>query len=66
MSSEMFARAIELFFTTKIVRGGSGLGLAVLERVVREVGGQLSFESELGCGIMVTIDLSVRGGDARG
>ncbi len=66
MSPETLARATEPLFTTKTARGGSGLGLAVSERVVREAGGQLSLESELGRGTTVTIDLPVRGGDARG
>lgn len=66
MSPETLARATEPLFSTKAARGGSGLGLAVSERVVREAGGQLSLESELGRGTTVTIDLPVRGGDARG
>lgn len=66
MSPETLARATEPLFTTKTARGGTGLGLAVSERVVREAGGQLSLESELGRGTTVTIDLPVRGGDARG
>jgi signal transduction histidine kinase len=66
MSAETLARASEPLFTTKAERGGTGLGLAVCERVVREAGGQLSLESELGRGTRVTIDLPVRGGEPRG
>lgn len=66
MSPETLAHAREPLFTTKTERGGTGLGLAVCERVVREAGGQLSLQSELGRGTTVTIDLPVRGGEPRG
>jgi signal transduction histidine kinase len=66
MSPQTRARAMDPLFTTKAERGGTGLGLAVCERVVREAGGKLSLESELGRGTTVMIDLPVRGDDACG
>ncbi|MFO0734901.1 MAG: ATP-binding protein [Labilithrix sp.] len=38
------------FFTTKAAGGGTGLGLAVTQRLVTELGGEISFTSERGVG----------------
>jgi PAS domain S-box-containing protein len=43
------------FFTTKRAEGGSGLGLAVSERIVQEHGGELTFDSEPGRGTVATL-----------
>jgi signal transduction histidine kinase len=43
------------FFTTKRAEGGSGLGLAVSERIVQEHGGELTFDSEAGRGTVATL-----------
>ncbi len=48
MSREEQSRAFEVFFSRK--SHGTGLGLAVVERVVREVGGRVELESEPGRG----------------
>ena len=45
----------EPFFTTKRAAGGSGLGLAVSERIAQEHDGQLAFESEPGAGTTATL-----------
>lgn len=50
------------FFTTKRAEGGTGLGLAVSERIVQEHGGELTFESAPGRGTVAT--LFVPGPDA--
>ena len=47
------------FFTTKRATGGSGLGLAVSDRIVREHGGELTFESELGRGTKATLSIPI-------
>ena len=49
------ARLFKPFFTTK--EKGNGLGLMVVERVIREHGGRLSFESKVGKGTKFTIAL---------
>ncbi len=45
------------FFTTKRAEGGSGLGLAVSERIVQEHGGELTFDSAPGRGTVATLSL---------
>ena len=59
MSEETLARAIEPFFTTKDVGRGSGLGLSMVYGFVRQSGGSLRFDSELGYGTRVDLFLPV-------
>ncbi|MCP5066310.1 MAG: GHKL domain-containing protein, partial [bacterium] len=58
------ARLFEPFFTTKGAGQGSGLGLAMCQRIVRDHGGQIEFTSEPGEGTLVRVTLPVetRGG----
>jgi nitrogen fixation/metabolism regulation signal transduction histidine kinase len=55
MSAENLSRAFEPYFTTK--PSGSGLGLLIVRRIVREHGGELSIESSQGRGLTLTIRL---------
>ena len=57
------AQLFKPFFTTK--EKGNGLGLMVVERVVREHGGRLSFESKVGEGTKFTIALPRMGARIR-
>ena len=47
------------FFTTKRATGGSGLGLAVSDRIAQEHGGELTFESEPGVGTTATLSIPI-------
>lgn len=55
ISAEQLGRVFEPYFTTK--KSGSGLGLLIVHRIVREHGGEIEFESEEGDGTTVTIYL---------
>lgn len=55
ISAENLGRVFEPYFTTKT--GGSGLGLLIVRRIVREHGGELAIESSQGKGLTLTIRL---------
>ena len=56
---ETLARAFEIFFSTK--PGGTGIGLALCQRIVDEHGGTVTLESEPGDGTVVTVTLPAVG-----
>jgi signal transduction histidine kinase len=55
MSAESLSRVFEPYFTTK--SAGSGLGLLIVRRIVREHGGELAIESNEGKGLTLIIRL---------
>src|SRR5439155_19607561 len=55
MSAEDLSRVFEPYFTTKPL--GTGLGLLIVRRIVRQHGGELSIESSEGNGLTLTIRL---------
>jgi len=55
MSAESLSRVFEPYFTTK--SSGSGLGLLIVRRIVREHGGEMAIESNEGKGLILTIRL---------
>ena len=57
ISAENLGRVFEPYFTTKA--GGSGLGLLIVRRIVREHGGELALESKEGEGLTLTIRLPI-------
>ena len=55
ISAENLSRVFEPYFTTKVA--GSGLGLLIVRRIVREHGGELAIESSEGKGLTLTLRL---------
>lgn len=55
ISAENLSRIFEPYFTTKT--SGTGLGLLIVRRIVREHGGEMSIESSEGKGLTLTIRL---------
>ena len=55
MSTENLSRVFEAYFTTK--PSGTGLGLLIVRRIVREHGGELSIETTQGKGLTLRIRL---------
>src|SRR6202011_3241387 len=55
ISAENLSRVFEPYFTTK--SSGTGLGLLIVRRIVREHGGEMSIESSEGKGLTLTIRL---------
>jgi two-component system NtrC family sensor kinase len=61
MSAEQLRRAFEPFYTTKAPGRGTGLGLVIVDHIVRAHGGQLLAESEPGRGTVVRVTLPLEG-----
>ncbi len=57
MSEETMSRVFEPFFTTKEAGKGTGLGLSMVYGFVKQSGGHLRLESEIGRGTVVTLYL---------
>jgi signal transduction histidine kinase len=53
ISADQLAQIFETLYSTK--RGGTGLGLAVAERIARAHGGEIRVESEVGVGTTMTV-----------
>ena len=59
IASEHIDQVFKPFFSTKSAGEGSGLGLALVERVIRENGGSISVESQESKGAIFEIVLPV-------
>lgn len=57
MTDEVLRRCFEMFFTTKPRGLGTGLGLALVRKVVSRAGGRVSVESAVGSGTTIILHL---------
>ena len=59
MSSDIMAKAMDPFFTTKIEGEGTGLGLSQVYSAIQNVGGDVEIDSQMGRGTRIRLILPV-------
>jgi C4-dicarboxylate-specific signal transduction histidine kinase len=62
---ELGSRILEPFFTTKLDRGGTGLGLTISNSIIKDHNGVLEFISEPGKGSVFTVRIPTAGSTER-
>ena len=61
MVQETIERILDPFFTTRLDKGGSGLGLSISNKIIKDHGGTLRFKSRAGKGTTIVINLPIAG-----
>ncbi len=64
MAPEVLSRCVEPFFTTKERGRGTGLGLSTVYGLVKDRGGQMHIDSQVGAGTSISIWLPLQPGPA--
>jgi two-component system NtrC family sensor kinase len=59
ISPELLPKVFDFFMTTKNSGSGTGLGLAVCREIVKEHGGKITIDSEMGKGTKVSVFLPI-------
>jgi signal transduction histidine kinase len=59
IARDTMKKILDPFFTTKLDSGGTGLGLFITAKIVKEHGGELTFQSEPDRGTLVRVALPV-------
>jgi len=63
--AERLNRIFEPFYTTKAPGRGTGLGLSLCHRIVKQHGGTIHVDSQMGVGTIFTVSLPVAQMDGR-
>jgi signal transduction histidine kinase len=61
IAPENLKKIFEPFFSTKTSKGGTGLGLSITYGLIRELGGDIKVQSQLGQGTTFTLTLPLQG-----